>query len=771
MAKKTFASKSSSSLPSALVAGAAGFIGSHLCDVLIHQNCKVYAVDNWSTGKKDNIAHLLDNKKFIFLEHDINHPLKSPLPNLDYVFHLAGIEAYTNGLDISLETLLVNSLGTKQLLEIAKKHHAKYLLASTADIFSGFISNTSVAKYFGQDHSKEEKYSHHEAKRFSEALTFEYSDRDDLNTRIVRLGLVYGPRMDFKTGNDFAKLFLAVKKNQFLKIPGNGLKPLRPVYISDIVYGLTKAMFSQSSTDQIFTLVNPESITLLNLAYKFKEIFKSKHLDIKFVSDTDQLGPTSLSEKILNSQNNLGWMPKINLEQGINKTFKWLETGKEGDLNQEILQQSQQPHQSSLPQEKISLDNLGIKPAKSPISTKTVKKQLKIPSFKLKPKLSLPKPSFKFRFSSKVKIALIIFALLIIPIIFSTGIFALSVYSGFQNLNKASNLTDFSQVAQAEKLTQNAYQSFSRSRTILRQIQPVARIVGLNSLTTNLDRLLFIGSQLSQGALYLAKAGEAGTFITQIVFHHSDGNINEALKQIQINLDQAFNKLSFVESELQSGHQLSSDFTVSLNSKIQELTAALPNIRKQINQARLILPIIPSFIAQDSKKTYLLLFQNSAEIRPTGGFIGSYGLLTFDKGKLLDFTVEDIYSADGQLKGYVQPPEPIKEYLGQDLWFFRDSNWDPDFSIAAQQSEWFLRKTTNRSVDGVIAVNLPLARELLKATGPIVLSDYNEEVNTDNLFERAEYHSEIDFFPGSTQKKDFLGSLAREIFDFIKNGS
>jgi len=766
MAKKTFTLKSSSSLPSVLVAGAAGFIGSYLCDALIHQNCKVYAVDNWSTGKKDNIAHLLDNKKFVFLEHDINHPLKSPLPHLDYVFHLAGVEAYTNGLDMSLETLLVNSLGTKQLLEIAKKHNAKYLLVSTADIFSGFISNTSVAKYFGQDHSKEEEYSHHEAKRFSEALTSEYSNRDDLNTRIVRLGLIYGPRMDLKTGNDFAKLFLAVKNNQSLKIPGNGLKPLRPVYISDIIYGLTKAMFSQSSTDQIFTLVNPESITLLNLAYKFKEIFKSKHLDIKFISGSDQLGPASLSEKVLNSQKNLGWMPKINLEQGINKTFNWLETGKLGDLNQEI--QSSSPQET---QEKISLDNLGIKPAQSPISTSTVKKKLKIPSFKLKPKFSLPKPFFKFRFSSKIKIVLIVFVLLITPIVFSSGVFALSIYSGFQNLNKVSKLTDFSQVNQAEKLTQNAYQDFSRGRTILRQIQPAAKIIGLSSLTTNLDRLLFIGSQLSQGALYLAKAGEAGTFITQIVFHHSDGNINEALKQIQINLDQAFNKLSFVESELQSGHQLSSDFTVSLNSRIQKLTAALPNIRKQINQARLVLPIIPSFIAQDSKKTYLLLFQNSAEIRPTGGFIGSYGLLTFDQGKLLDFTVEDIYSADGQLKGYVKPPEPIKEYLGQDLWFFRDSNWDPDFSIAAQQSEWFLRKTTNRNVDGVIAVNLPLARELLKATGPIVLSDYNEEVNSDNLFERAEYHSEINFFPGSTQKKDFLGSLAREIFDFIKNGS
>jgi hypothetical protein len=184
---------------------------------------------------------------------------------------------------------------------------------------------------------------------------------------------------------------------------------------------------------------------------------------------------------------------------------------------------------------------------------------------------------------------------------------------------------------------------------------------------------------------------------------------------------------------------------------------------------RQVLPLVPSFIALDSKKTYLLLFQNSAELRPTGGFIGSYGILSFDQGKLLDFSLEDIYSADGQLKGYVEPPAPLKEYLGEESWFFRDSNWDPDFTVAARRAEWFLQKTTNRSVDGTIAVNLPAVRELLKATGPINLADYNEEITADNLFERAEYHSEIDFFPGSSQKKDFLGSLANEIFGQVQN--
>jgi len=768
--------QSSSHLPTALVAGAAGFIGSHLCDTLIHQNCQVYAIDNWSTGKKQNIKHLLKNDNFVFLEHDLNKSFKSPIPQVDYVFHLAGIEAYLNGQDVSLETLLVNSLGTRELLEIAKKNQAKFLLASTSNIFSGFLSSSDLAHYFGPDHKQQEAYSHHEAKRFSEALTFEYLNRHQLDARIVRLGNVYGPRMDLSSGNDLSQLFLAAKQSKPLKITGQGLKQLHSTYISDIVYGLTKAMFSQSSHDRIYTLVNPAKITLLNFAYKLKESLPDKDLKIDFVSGSDDFGSITLSDDILNSQKQLGWLPKITIEKGISQTLAWLikaQTPIKSEPRPEV--------DPDTDRDSYTAEDLGLQPAApAPTAQLPEKKpklklpQLKVPKLKLvwpfkkgTLKLSLkPKPKTKTQpLSTRVKFIMItatlIFLYLFGPLFFMTGY----AYLGVIALKQASQITDFSQTTQLTKYTARAEKNFARSRSLLRRSHFTTSLFGLKNLATNLDRLLFIGTKLSQGATRLAEAGEAGTLLVQIVFHHQDGNISEALKRIQINLDQAYSQLSFVESELQSGQQLDLDLTTTLTQKFQTLTNDLPSIRQKIDQARMILPLIPSFIAQDSKKTYLLLFQNSSEIRPTGGFIGSYGLLTFDQGKLLDFNVEDIYSADGQLKGYVKPPEPIEEFLGQNTWYFRDSNWDPDFPLSAERAEWFLNKTTNRKVDGVIAINLPAVKEFLNATGPIDLPDYNEEVTADNLFERAEYRSEIDFFPGSTQKKDFLGSLAREIFD------
>lgn len=766
-------SHTSSHLPSALVAGAGGFLGSHLCETLLSQNCQVYAVDNWSTGKKSNLEHLFKSPNFVFIEQDLDKPFETTLPHIDYVFHLAGLEAYLFGKDVSLETLLVNSLGTRELLEIAKKNKAKFLMASTIDIFSGQLSSSDLTHYFGAAHHQEELYSYQEAKRFSEAITFEYVNRYDLNARIVRLGFVYGPRMGLGLGNQLGDLFSALKNKQPIKIFGQGLTALYPTYIADVVYGLTKSMFSQSSGGKIFTLINPEKITVLNLAYKLQQLSLEKNLKVEFAPKEVEESNFILPSQVFESQQDLGWQPKVNLDQGIMLTLKWLKDGQSFEPA---------PEKKETPPEPLyTPEDLGISPAPVPIQAKKIAKpRFSFPkfNFKIKFKIKLPNQKIKLslkphpiRLSRRFKFIFLSISLLFIYLFVPVILLFFSGLRASAALKQAVGLQSSKRADQLAKLSLKAKQNFDFGRRLLNNSQAVLFIVGGKNLSSGLDRFLFIGSKLSVGALHLAKAGEAGTILSKIIFQHQEGNLSQALKDVQLNLDQAYIELSFVESELQSGRESGSDLLIPLNQKLQNLTSGLPDIRRQINQVRQILPLVPSFIAQDSKKTYLVLMQNSAEIRPTGGFIGSYGLLIFEKGKLLDFSVEDIYAADGQLKGYVQPPKPIEKFLGQNTWYFRDSNWDPDFLVSAQRAEWFLNKTTNRNVDGVIAVNLPAVKELLKATGPISLADYNEELTTDNVFERAEYHSEIDFFPGSTQKKDFLGALARELFNRLKNSS
>jgi len=160
--------------------------------------------------------------------------------------------------------------------------------------------------------------------------------------------------------------------------------------------------------------------------------------------------------------------------------------------------------------------------------------------------------------------------------------------------------------------------------------------------------------------------------------------------------------------------------------------------------------------------------QNETELRPGGGFIGSLGFLSFESGHLMGFEVKDVYEADGQLKGHVEPPEEIKNYLGEAGWYLRDANWDADFTVASEKIKWFLQKELGREVDGVIGINLAVAKGILGAMGEVEVPDFGETVNKDNLYEQAEFWAEAKFFPGSSQKASFLGGLSRQMFEEIK---
>jgi hypothetical protein len=186
-------------------------------------------------------------------------------------------------------------------------------------------------------------------------------------------------------------------------------------------------------------------------------------------------------------------------------------------------------------------------------------------------------------------------------------------------------------------------------------------------------------------------------------------------------------------------------------------------LRNLIAQSKVLAGSAPEILGKSQSKTYLVLFENNMELRPTGGFIGSYGLITFDGGRLSDFTINDIYSADGQLNGHVEPPAAIKNYLGEANWWFRDSNWDPDFPTSAKRAEWFLDKEVERSVDGVVSIDLFPIKEILKYTGPIFLPDFNLNISFSNLYEQTQGEVQSGFFPGTHKKASFLTALSRSL--------
>lgn len=190
------------------------------------------------------------------------------------------------------------------------------------------------------------------------------------------------------------------------------------------------------------------------------------------------------------------------------------------------------------------------------------------------------------------------------------------------------------------------------------------------------------------------------------------------------------------------------------------------------NEAQMVSGIVsaaPFLMGIEGKKTFLILFQNNMELRPGGGFIGSYALATVDKGHIRDFTIHNTYDADGQLKNHIEPPFAIRRYLPQGNLYLRDSSFDVDFGNSAQSAAYMLEQETGIKSDVVIGVDLTLVKNLIQAIGPVYIPEYNETVTGNTFFAQTEKHAEQNFFPGSTQKQDFLRSLFSSLLQKIQN--
>lgn len=286
-----------------------------------------------------------------------------------------------------------------------------------------------------------------------------------------------------------------------------------------------------------------------------------------------------------------------------------------------------------------------------------------------------------------------------------------------------------------------------------------------------LARALLQGNQivyrLGKSGTYIVSASQDAQLLVNGVFRDDKSvAFGQLISSIKGNLTLSDTELALVEAELKTAsfQQLFTYPGFDLaKGTLSTLTTRLREAREGVRNARNALSILPEVIGVFGKRTYLLVFQNNMELRPTGGFIGSFGLLTFENGKLTDIKIEDVYTADGALKGHVDPPAAIKTHLGQEHWYMRDSNWNPDFRLSGRQIAWFLDKEIDTSVDGVMAVDVTFVKYLLDTVGSVQLPDYKKTINSENLYTESQNEAETDFFPGSTQKRDFLGSLGRAL--------
>jgi dTDP-glucose 4,6-dehydratase/UDP-glucuronate decarboxylase len=312
-------------MQTALIAGGAGFIGSNLCKSLLAKDFRVFCVDNLITCDKKNIEVLLSNHNFSFLEKDITKPLGEEI-KVDFIFHLASPaspnkkcpKSYINH---PIETLLVNSLGTYNLLELAKELSAKFLFTSTSEVYGDPEVSPQGEDYFGHVNPNGIRSVYDESKRFGEAITMAYVRKFNLDSRIIRIFNTYGPFMQKDDGRVVSEFIVQGLTNKPFTIYGDGKQTRSFCFISDMVDGIEKAMFAENTKGEVINLGNPDERTVLELAGLVKEICGSS-LEPVF-EELPEDDPKTRKPDISKAEKLLGWKPKIGIEEGLKKTVEY----------------------------------------------------------------------------------------------------------------------------------------------------------------------------------------------------------------------------------------------------------------------------------------------------------------------------------------------------------------------------------------------------------------------------------------------------------------
>lgn len=355
------------------------------------------------------------------------------------------------------------------------------------------------------------------------------------------------------------------------------------------------------------------------------------------------------------------------------------------------------------------------------------------------------------------------FLILISPILY----FVFNLALGFWGFKSAENNLKRGNFKTAQKNIFLLQSSVARDRNLLQFSKPLFDLLGLGEKFEKTEKIFYLGEVLSDGAKQTLGSAEEGNKVLASFLKGENINSDESLTKIKTELGSIGEKFSLAQSLVDNFSGQESIF----GSYLLTIKKELPEWRLILTQTQEGMGILRGILGKKNRQTYLFLFQNNMELRPTGGFIGSYGLLTLEGGRLLDFEVQDVYWADGQLRGHVDPPAKLKDFLGTAGWYFRDSNWDPDFPTSAARGTWFLEKEIGRQVDGVVGLNLFVAQRILGVFGEVELVDFQEKVNAQNFFEKAQFHNEVGFFPGSTAKKDFLGALSAALFEKLRQAN
>lgn len=724
--------------PLALVVGVAGFIGSHIADALLSKNIQVIGIDDFSSGEKINLVNAVRNKDFHIINDSINNStiaqslsLKN-LPRLDYAFFAANSEntdrLYSSGLLNFLH--IIKDL--KKELDIA--HKPRIVFTSSIDLYNSKVSSR-------RKNLKE-----------GEVRLAKFVKHYKLNARIIRLAHLFGPRMNFRDDNPVTRLIQASITGTLQSEQISDDYSSRNLFIDDAISLIIKATLSGATSQKIYdgAMIAPVKIS------EIKQILLDPlwHEDRDFKPSELPPWPTPNLKKTCEE---LSWEPRIGIVEALRKTVAYFKDNNVEVPKLDYENKKELEGRWSFKNYKEVDPSTGAQDYRRP--------EVKEKRFELRESDPSTKRSGSGGFRSRLGFSLVLL-ILFFGLVYPIAALGVGAFNIRNNLRASRAYLEEGNFERAGEQINLAKATLYQTRQTLNYLDVLKRIGILKTQVDKADRLVNLVSEGIDGVDHATRGSKALFQTTKIISGEDASDPKPLYQTAQTELTSASQIISKVLARL-SDEDLLSIFPDFIRERNNDLLVKLSLYQNLVEKARAASFLMPEVTAVGGKKSFLLLLQNNLELRPTGGFIGSYGKLDFENGRLSNILVDDIYNLDGGLKDVIDPPQELRTDLGSTRWYLRDSNYDPDFPTSARQSEFFYRKESGQQVNGVIAMDLTASGKLLSAVGGLDLPEYGEHVDGNNLFERAVSHAEVGFFPGSQAKKNYLVSLQGQLFNKV----
>lgn len=721
---------------------------------LIEQGCYVVIIDRFNNETKKYLSELKKSELFDFFDFKGFNSLFKNVKRFDYIFYFLNKPLAQREFDSkeflnetkTLEESLVNS----------KKNNAKFSLISSLQLNRELANRVNNEKL-----STPSPYSNVELQKYCETLAAEFKDKSNLNLRILRLGTVIGEGIEKVDNEILDKLLEDTVKRSQITIEGEGLDIHSLIHEADATYGILKLSFSDKTRGEVISLANKNNYTTLSLAYKLLEL-NTEAQTIRFVENPNKQFLVQDLYVPAPHASKYDWAQQVTLEEGlIEQIQKYYEfSNKSWDLQKNKQKKKRKEEKDSV---RIGKTKLGrflsnlFDPAKKAVE----KRQGKKVNFK---------KIFSILFTSLAVLALTYFV--IYPIL-GTTIGVLLINNSAKNLS--TSILDM-EPEESKKEIIKLNRNIERVSESVDGMYWMFILAGQDELYDNTAQLVLGAQYAIQGAGELVQAVYPLTeyikdFEPALDFQTSTPtttreyrNHLEEIARNSYRLDEASYRISLASQIINNLN--TTVFPAFLQKEILEIKEMITDLEEGTEAFKEVNAFLPDVLGVSRRQRYLILLQNEGEIRSTGGWLTSYGVIGIEGGQIRELFVDDIYNADGTLrvqnKTYT-PPRSMANALEITQWPFALVNWYPDLFDTLNEAEPFIQELgKGNSLDGLITIDVTFIQRLLAQWGGIEVPGEPELITSDNLYAKI-FQMHEEFTPGSTQKTTFLANLANEI--------